>query len=100
MTNIAFKALLKSKGYNQKRLAEETGIPPGVLSHRINGVNDWLWPEVGRICASLGITYDEFAAYFPTANMVKKSSKPKEPTKRELAVDAIKAFLEYLEQEA
>ena len=41
MSNIAFTALIKSKGYNQKRLAEETGIPPGVLSLRINGVNDW-----------------------------------------------------------
>ena len=36
MTNLAFTALIKSKGYNQKSLAEETGIPPGVLSHRIN----------------------------------------------------------------
>lgn len=99
MSNIAFTALIKSKGYNQKRLAEETGIPPGVLSLRINGVNDWCWPEVSLICAALGITYDEFATYFPTSSTIKKSSKPKEPTKRELAVDAIKAFLEYLEQE-
>ena len=90
MSNIAFTALIKSKGYNQKRLAEETGI---------NGVNDWRWPEVSLICAALGITYDEFATYFPTSSTIKKSSKPKEPTKRELAVDAIKAFLEYLEQE-
>lgn len=95
MSNIAFTALIKSKGYNQKCLAEETGIPPGVLSLRINGVNDWRWPEVSLICAALGITYDEFA----TSSTIKKSSKPKEPTKRELAVDAIKAFLEYLEQE-
>ena len=58
MSNIAFTALIKSKGYNQKRLAEETGIPPGVLSLRINGVNDWRWPEVSLICAALGITYD------------------------------------------
>lgn len=99
MSNIAFTALIKSKGYNQKRLAEETGIPPGVLSLRINGVNDWRWPEVSLICTALGITYDEFATYFPTSSTIKKSSKPKEPTKRELAVDAIKAFLEYLEQE-
>ena len=31
MANIGFTALIKSKGYNQKSLAEETGIPVAVL---------------------------------------------------------------------
>lgn len=53
-----------------------------------------------RILEAVHALPDEFATYFPTSStIIKKSSKPKEPTKRELAVDAIKAFLEYLEQE-
>lgn len=31
MANIGFTALIKGKGYNQKSLAEETGIPAAVL---------------------------------------------------------------------
>lgn len=69
MTNLAFTALIKSKGYNQKSLAEKTGIPPGVLSHRINRRDTWTWPEVSTVCAALGITYDEFATYYPVADV-------------------------------
>nr|DAW16779.1 MAG TPA: helix-turn-helix domain protein [Caudoviricetes sp.] len=76
MTNLAFTALIKSKGYNQKSLAEETGIPPGVLSHRINSRDIWTWPEVSAVCAALGITYDEFATYYPVANVHKSGHAP------------------------
>lgn len=76
MTNLAFTALIKSKGYNQKSLAEETGIPPGVLSHRINSRDIWTWPEVSAVCAALGITYDEFATYYPVANVRKSGPAP------------------------
>lgn len=88
MTNLAFTALIKSKGYNQKSLAEEADIPPGVLSHRINGLDDWHWPEVSRICEALGITYDEFAAYFPVAN-VRQTTKPAAKTKNECICEAL-----------
>ncbi len=76
MTNLAFTALIKSKGYNKKRLAEETGIPPGVLSHRINRRDTWTWPEVSAVCATLGITYDEFATYYPVADVRKSTAAP------------------------
>lgn len=76
MTNLAFTALIKSKGYNQKSLAEETGIPPGVLSHRINSRDIWTWPEVSAVCAALGITYDEFATYYPVADVRKSAPAP------------------------
>lgn len=76
MTNLAFTALIKSKGYNQKSLAEETGIPPGVLSHRINSRDTWTWPEVSAVCAALGITYDEFATYYPVADVRKSTATP------------------------
>lgn len=76
MTNLAFTALIKSKGYNKQRLGEVCGLSPTQMSNRINGANDWLWPEVGRICAALGITYDDFAAYFPVANVRKSFAAP------------------------
>lgn len=76
MANIGFTALIKSKGYNQKSLAEETGIPPGVLSHRINSRDIWTWPEVSAVCAALGITYDEFATYYPMENVRKSGPAP------------------------
>lgn len=90
MANIGFTALIKSKGYNQKSLAEETGIPPGVLSHRINSRDIWTWPEVGAVCAALGITYDEFATYYPVANVLKSSAAM--PT-REERIDNVLAEL-------
>lgn len=90
MTNLAFTALIKSKGYNQKSLAEETGIPPGVLSHRINRRDTWTWPEVSAVCAALDITYDEFATYYPVANVLKSSSAM--PT-REERIDNVLAEL-------
>lgn len=90
MANIGFTALIKSKGYNQKSLAEETGIPPGVLSHRINSRDIWTWPEVSAVCAALGITYDEFATYYPVANVLKSSAAM--PT-REERIDNVLAEL-------
>lgn len=90
MTNLAFTALIKSKGYNQKSLAGKTGIPPGVLSHRINRRDTWTWPEVSAVCAALDITYDEFATYYPVANVPKSSSAM--PT-REERIDNVLAEL-------
>lgn len=76
MTNLAFTALIKSKGYNKQRLGEVCGLSPTQMSNRINGVNDWRWPEVGKACAALGITLDEFATYYPVADVQKSSAKP------------------------
>ncbi len=88
MTNLAFTALIKSKGYNQKSLAEKTGIPPGVLSHRINRRDTWTWPEVGKVCSALGITLDEFATYYPVADVI-KTAKPAIKTKNECICEAL-----------
>ena len=88
MTNLAFTALIKSKGYNQKSLAEKTGIPPGVLSHRINRRDTWTWPEVSAVCAALDITYDEFATYYPVADVI-KTAKPAIKTKNECICEAL-----------
>ena len=74
MTNLAFTALIKSKGYNKQRLADVCGLSKTQMSNRINGANDWRWPEVGKACAALGITLDEFATYYPVADVRKSSA--------------------------
>ena len=43
MTNLAFTALIKSKGYNKQRLADVCGLSKTQMSNRINGANDWRW---------------------------------------------------------
>lgn len=98
MTNIAFTALIKSKGYNKDRLARACGISPSMLSQRIRGAKTWGWGEVSRVCQTLGISYDEFALYFPVAD-VKPAVPRRPPTRKEAAVDAVKALLKYLEEE-
>ena len=57
MTNLAFTALIKNKGYNKQRLADVCGLSKTQMSNRINGANDWRWPEVSKACAALGITW-------------------------------------------
>lgn len=76
MTNLAFTALIKSKGYNKQRLADVCGLSKTQMSNRINGANDWRWPEVGKACAALGITLDEFATYYPVADVRKSTVTP------------------------
>lgn len=76
MTNLAFTALIKSKGYNKQRFGEACNLSKTQMSNRINGVNDWRWPEVGKVCAALGITLDEFATYYPVADVRKFPTAP------------------------
>jgi len=76
MTNLAFTALIKSKGYNKQRLADACALSKTQMSNRINGANDWRWPEVGKACAALGITLDEFATYYPVADVRKSTVTP------------------------
>lgn len=76
MTNLAFTALIKSKGYNKQRLADACGLSKTQMSNRINGANDWRWPEVSKACAALGITLDEFATYYPVADVPKSTVTP------------------------
>ena len=93
MTNVPFTALIKSKGYNKDRLARACGISPSMISQRICGSKAWGWE-----CHTLDISYDEFATYFPAAD-VKPAAPKRPPTKKERAIDAVKALLDYLEQE-
>lgn len=97
MTNLAFTALIKSKGYNKQRLADVCGLSRTQMSNRINGANDWRWPEVGKACAALGITLDEFAAYFPAA-AVRRSIPVKPKSDREQLADALQLAADLLKK--
>lgn len=85
MTNLAFTALIKSKGYNKQRLADACGLSKTQMSNRINGANDWRWPEVGKACAALGITLDEFATYYPAGTRI----RVKRPPTNEERIDSV-----------
>ena len=88
--NANFAALMARKGFNQLTLAEEVKMSSEVLSKRINGNSLWRWREVGPICEVLDITFDEFAAYFPSGNV--RPSKRHEPTRAE-RIDSVLAEL-------
>lgn len=97
MTNLAFTALIKSKGYNKQRLADVCGLSKTQMSNRINGANDWRWPEVGKACAALGITLDDFATYFPAA-AARRSTPVKPKSDREQLADALQLAADLLKK--
>ena len=88
MTNIAFKALLKSKGYNREKLAEELKLSGNSVGRKYTGKIPWTWPEVCKVCAALGITLDEFATYYPVSDVI-KTAKPAIRTKNECICEAL-----------
>lgn len=97
MTNLAFTALIKSKGYNKQRLADVCGLSKTQMSNRINGANDWRWPEVSKVCAALGITLDDFATYFPAA-AARRSTPVKPKSDREQLADALQLAADLLKK--
>lgn len=88
MTNLAFKALLKSKGYNREKLAEELKLSGNSVGRKYTGKIPWTWPEACKVCAALGITLDEFATYYPVADVI-KTAKPAIRTKNECICEAL-----------
>ena len=88
MNNRAFKALLKSKGYNREKLAEELKLSGNSVGKKYTGKVPWTWPEVGKVCSALGITLDEFATYYPVADVI-KTAKPAIRTKNECICEAL-----------
>lgn len=91
-----FVLLIKSKGFNQKRLSEATGISQGMMSHKIRGRDKWFWDEAVKVCETLDITLDDFNRYFPVGGKV-KPSKPAPKTKNECICDALEASCKALE---
>lgn len=88
MNNRAFRALLKSKGYNREKLAEELKLSGNSVGRKYTGKIPWTWPEVCKVCAALGITLDEFATYYPVADVI-KTAKPAIRTKNECICEAL-----------
>lgn len=80
-----FNDYIKSRGWNQKRLAEAARINPGVFSHRVNGRQDWQWTEVRRVCEVLNITLEEFAEYYPAGTRI----RVKRPPTNEERIDSV-----------
>lgn len=60
-----FVVAVKARGFKLQDLAEAVGVCPSALSDRIHGRTSWGWPEVLAACRTLGMSLDEFAAYFP-----------------------------------
>ena len=91
MKNLAFTALIKSKGYSREMLAESLHLCGNSVSRKAGGKIPWTWTEVCQVCAMLDITYDDFATYFPAGGKVKPSNHaPK--TKNECICDALESL--------
>nr|DAE22750.1 MAG TPA: helix-turn-helix domain protein [Siphoviridae sp. ct2hZ16] len=91
MCGTEFVSLIKSKGFNQKRLSEATGISQGMMSHKIRGRDKWFWDEAVKVCETLDITLDDFNRCFPVGGNVKPSS-PAPKTKNECICDALESL--------
>lgn len=91
MKNLAFTTLIKSKGYSREMLADALHLSGASVSRKTGGKIPWTWTEVSQVCEMLGITYDDFAAYFPAGGKVKPSNHaPK--TKNECICDALESL--------
>ena len=99
MNNRAFRALLKSKGYNRGKLAEELKLSGNSVGRKYTGKIPWTWPEVCKVCAALDISLDDFAAYFPAA-AVRRSTPVKPKSDREQLADALETAVSILRGEA
>lgn len=62
---IRFKAMLKHRGYNLSRLAEEMGMTRTQMSNRVNGAVEWTWSDAIQVTTRLAITFEEFREFFP-----------------------------------
>lgn len=89
MTSLAFTAFIKAKGYTTKgALADACGMDRTVFCDRCRGRSPWLWKEACKVCSVLDITLDEFATYYPVADVI-KTAKPAIRTKNECICEAL-----------
>lgn len=67
MSNSAsrFKAMLKQRGYNMTRLADEMGMTRTQMSNRVSGTVKWTWSDAIQVTSRLSITFEEFREFFP-----------------------------------
>ena len=89
MTSLAFTAFIKTKGYTTKgALADACGMDRTVFCDRCRGRSPWLWKEACKVCSVLDIPLDEFATYYPVADVI-KTAKPAIRTKNECICEAL-----------
>lgn len=96
--NLAFTAFIKSKGYTTKgALADACGMDRAVFCDRCRGRSPWLWKETCKVCSVLDISLDDFAAYFPAAD-VRRSTTVKPKSDREQLADALQLAADLLKK--
>lgn len=62
-----FRRHLRQAGLHSKDVAEALGLSAPCVSMRVQGNITWTFPEVIKTCELLGVSLDEFAAYFGSA---------------------------------
>lgn len=96
--NLAFTAFIKSKGYTTKgALADACGMDRAVFCDRCRGRSPWLWKEACKVCSVLDVSLDDFAAYFPAAD-VRRSTTVKPKSDREQLADALQLAADLLKK--
>lgn len=96
--NLAFTAFIKTKGYTTKgALADACGMDRAVFCDRCRGRSPWLWKEACKVCSVLDISLDDFAAYFPAAD-VRRSTTVKPKSDREQLADALQLAADLLKK--
>ena len=59
-----FKALLAERNISISRLAKDTGINRAILYRKVEGVCDFTYTEIYKICMALGLS-DPLAVFIP-----------------------------------
>ena len=65
--SMSFRATARARGWPLIRLADELGMTCTQVSNRVHQVVPWRLPEAVRAADVLGMTLDEFAAFFQAA---------------------------------
>lgn len=64
MKQTKFKALLAERNISISRLAKDAGINRAMLYRKVEGVCDFTYTEVYKICTALGLS-DPLAVFIP-----------------------------------
>lgn len=65
--SMDFRAIAFERGWSLTSLADELGLTCTQMSNRVHQVVPWRLPEAVRAADVLGMTLDEFAAFFQAA---------------------------------
>lgn len=65
--SMDFRAIARERGCSLTSLADELGLTSTQVSNRVHQVVPWRLPDAVRAADVLGMTLDEFAAFFQAA---------------------------------